>query len=161
MSHTRVTVRPRCQARKVTERSHPWRELRGREHLVVGFHPMAGEAGGAFYFRRGGRAAIVIDPRLGRRRREAALAHELIHDEWGPCQHHDHVITCREEARVRAEVARWLVPLELLEEMASQFTEIGTLVDAHLVAEWFDVTEDVAQLALELLGGMNGREPHT
>lgn len=138
---------------------NPWRELRARTHLRFALDKVPEATGGAVYARRpSGAGAIVIDRSLNRRERNAALAHELVHDEhgggcptdgmpdmWLPVAH-------RHETRVRREVARRLVPLDDLQALREvhALNELPpfTVVD---VAEIFDCTEDVALEAMLLL----------
>ena len=62
----------------------PWRALRSRTHIVFRLVVLPDRTGGAVYWPRSGRAALIIDPRLSRRdRRNAALAHELVDDKRG------------------------------------------------------------------------------
>jgi hypothetical protein len=135
---------------------NPWRELRSRTHIVFRLNDIADVAGGAVYYRRGDRAAIVISPSLPRPDRAAALAHELVHDERGGADHEGMPpcwgpVVKRDEARVDREVARRLIDLEELAEYVEGRASIGEPVFARDVAEWFDVAEWVAQRALELL----------
>jgi hypothetical protein len=133
---------------------HPWAELRRREHLVFALEELPAATGGALYAQRGGRAAIVIDPALGRRQRKAALAHELIHDEWGGgCEYKGmlptwHPVVSRDENRVHDEVARRLVPLDELKAFCRRHSDLGEAVEAWEVAEHFDVPDAVAARAL-------------
>lgn len=118
---------------------------------------MAALAGGAAYYRSGGLAAIIIDPRLSRSERNAALAHELVHDERGGGADHPGMpaswaaVVARDEAAVDQEVARRLVPPAEL----ARFCEVMALLDigvtAHEVAEHFDVPPAVAGAALRQL----------
>lgn len=120
--------------------------------MTLEFDPIASAAGGAFYYRSGKFRLIVIDPALTRRERAAALAHELVHDELGPCEmFHDPAVLCRDETRVRTAVAAWLVPVEQLAQFCTRVADLGYGVTAADVAEEFDTTLDVAQRALEML----------
>ena len=133
---------------------NPWRALRSRTHIVFRLAVLPDAAQGAVYWPRGGRAAIIIDPRLPRAERNAALAHELVHDERGGGADHPGMpaswapVVARDEAAVDQEVARRLVPpAELV-----RFCEVMALLDigvtAHEVAEHFDVPPAVAGAAL-------------
>lgn len=133
---------------------NPWRALRSRPHIVLRFAALPADTGGAVYWPRGARAAIVIDPALRRRERNAALAHELVHDErgggadkegmpasWSP-------VVVRDEAAVDREVARRLVPPEELAKFLEVMELLEVGVTVYEVAEHFDVPEDVACEAL-------------
>jgi hypothetical protein len=136
---------------------HPWAELRRREHLVFALKRLPGVTGGAVYGRRGARAAILIDPELGRRQRKAALAHELVHDEGGGgCEYEGmlptwHPVVSRDENRVHDEVARRLVPLAELEAFCQHRADVDGGVEPAEVAEEFDVPWEVAARAMQLL----------
>lgn len=136
----------------MAKRWQPWRDLRGREHLVVGFHHRAEVAGGAVYGRRAdGRAAIVLAPSLDRVQRRVALGHELVHDERGILSDDATPATMqREEETVRRVAARRFVPLDELLEFVTRRSEVEP-VDARLVAVEFDVTNEVASEALRQL----------
>ena len=133
----------------MVSRWNPWRALRDRDHIRLGFDEVAEDAGGAAYGHRGERAVIVLSPGLGRRERSARLAHELVHDErriTSPAA--TDATMQREEAKVRRLVAVRLVPLDELAELA------GGRVDpvmAWEVADHFDVPEHIAWEALRAL----------
>lgn len=150
-----VLVTPPVQDCDVGRSWNPWRALGRRSHLVFERARLPDRTGGAVYVPLGGReAAIVLDDRLLAPERAAALTHELIHDEQGGgCHHTDPVVRRRHERRVELEVARRLVDVDELAEFVSGRTELGEHVDARAVADWFDVTDAVAQVALELLAG--------
>jgi hypothetical protein len=111
------------------------------------------------YARAAARAAIVIDPGLGRRQRKAALAHELVHDEWGGgCEHRGmlptwHPVVSRDENRVHDEVARRLVPIAELEAFCQHRADVDGGVEPAAVAEEFDVPWEVAARAMRFLKG--------
>lgn len=133
---------------------NPWAELRDRQHIVFSLVALPAATGGAVYWPKDDRAAILIDPALTRRERRAALAHELVHDERGggaecvgmPATW-DAVVT-RAEAAVDNEVARRLVPADELHRFCACQVEIAGHVGALEVAEHFDVPEGVAGRAL-------------
>lgn len=158
-NHTAVVVARHPQDGQVAERYYPWRDLRGREHIDFRLAPLPHDLG-AVYWPRGDRAAIVIDPALDQRERAVALAHELVHDErGGGCmcppgmpEAWSHERT-KDETCVRREVARRFVPLDQLEvfverRLASDLTT--TVLD---VAEEFNTTEQMAELAMLLMKG--------
>lgn len=138
---------------------NPWRALRDRPHITLAFDELAELGGGALYARRGARAAIIIDPRLPRRLRAAALAHELVHDERGPgvTDPPDNwwPIVAREETTVDKIVARRLIDLDHLADWIQERSELGP-VEAWEVAEEWDVPDHVAVKALELIEQRNG-----
>jgi len=150
------TVLVRCD--DVAEQWNPWRALREREHIEFTLKPLPAVTGGAVCWPQEGWTAIIIDRGLDRRHRNAALAHELVHDEHGgacptagmPPEYE--VVAHRHEHRVRREVARRLVPLEdlaaLIESHALNDLPAFTAID---VAEIFDVPVAVADEAIRLL----------
>ena len=87
-------------------------------------------------------------PRASRRERRALLAHELVHAERGVGYPAASTATMeREEAIVRRETALRLVPLLELDDLVARRSEVEPIT-AALVAEEFDVPEDVAREAL-------------
>ena len=136
----------------------PWAALRARPHITFRLHPVAATMGGGLLARRGERAAIVLDPALGRRRRRCALAHELVHDERGGG--FDRVgapatwdaVAQREEQRVDREVAHRLVPSADLERFVAARAELGDPAALWEVAEEFDVDEATAARAMVARG---------
>lgn len=137
---------------------HPWRELRRRTHIRFRLLDLPDDLQ-ALYARRGERAAILVDRQLPRRERGAALAHELVHDEWGAgvdllfMPETWGAVVAREETRVDDEVARRLIPAEALLSFCRQRAELGEGVTTTDVAEEFDQAEWVARRALLLLAG--------
>jgi hypothetical protein len=133
---------------------NPWRELRRRTHIVFRLAVLPDSAGGAVYWPRAGRAAIIIDPRLSRVDRNAALAHELVHDERGGGADHPGMppswaaVVARDEAAVDQEVARRLVPADELVKFCEVMVLLDLGVTAHEVAEHFEVPPAVAAAAL-------------
>jgi Zn-dependent peptidase ImmA (M78 family) len=94
---------------------------------------------------------IVLDAGLDRRARRCVLAHELVHAERGIGHPAATVATMeREEEAVRREVARRLVPPDLLASYLDSRADLGGVL-ATEVADEFDVEVDVAAKALELL----------
>lgn len=126
---------------------NPWRALRERDDVELAWADLA-PAHGA-WARRGDRAVIVLDAGLDRRARSAALAHELVHDERGLDLTPGAPVLLREveEARVRAEVARRLVPLDELARFVARLLELGEPVTPRRVADEFDTTIAVAARA--------------
>lgn len=139
----------------------PWRALRERSHLEFSLADLPDALGGAYYEPQAeGWAAVLIDRRLSRVQRKAALAHELVHDERGGGCSGDgmpdswNAVVARDELTVDREVARRLVPLDDLREFAEAGAPDGVAV--WEVAEHFDVPDHVAERALRLLAGPDG-----
>ncbi|HET9692321.1 MAG TPA: hypothetical protein VFP61_14310 [Acidimicrobiales bacterium] len=125
---------------------NPWRALRERKHLTLEWRELD-SADALLVDAGGGRRRVILDWRLGRRARSAALTHELVHDERGLLYDLSTPgpLVAKEEAAVRAETARRLVPPERLDALA----ESGTPVELWEVADRFDVPEDIARQAIE------------
>lgn len=140
-----------------------WSELRSRAHIVFRLDARLPEAaGGAAYWPRGDRVALIVDKKLGPRERKAAVAHELVHDErGGACQGEGmptmwEAVVAREERHVEREVANWLVPLDQLVEFIQQHVSAEQVgVTVWEVAEAFEVPDYVAERALRELGRRN------
>jgi hypothetical protein len=128
---------------------NPWRALRDRPTVRLWFAPLDGRRG--LWLQDPEGDLIVLDPGLGRRARRCVLAHELVHAErgigHGPATD---ATMAREEETVRREVARRLVPPELLRLFVAAREQMGG-VSAADVANEFDVEADVAGKAIELL----------
>jgi Zn-dependent peptidase ImmA (M78 family) len=128
---------------------HVWRELRRRAWLRLEWRPLAG-TGGQITDHPDGRV-IHLDPRLGPRRREAVLAHELVHDERGlPGRGTPPWCVAREEAAVDRIADERLMPAADLVALIEQRAPLEAIT-ALLVADEFDVDEDVAARQLERL----------
>jgi len=126
----------------------PWRAARSAPHLEVTF---ARVPEGAVWRRTGAGDVITIDRRATRRERRALLTHELIHAERGIGFPVATAATMqREEAIVRRETARRLVPPDELARFVRRRADVEP-VTADLVAEEFDVPRDVAVEALRAL----------
>ncbi len=118
-------------------RWNPWRALREREHLDLVVTRLPDGVRGIW-----SPGVIALDHRLGRRQRNATLAHELIHDERGIGQPTaTPAMMEREEAIVRRITAERLIPADELAELAQR----GEVEPVHLweVADHFDVPEEV------------------
>jgi len=155
VTYTAVTVARRPYGAPVGG-WNPWATLRAREHIDFRLAPLP-HGLGAVYWPRGRRVAIVIDPRLSRRERAAALAHELVHDErgggcdalgmpetWAP-------VVAKDEQAVENTVARRFVPLDELDAYWRRREESDLPTTVADVAEEFDVAERVAEQAMLLL----------
>ena len=93
---------------------------------------------------------IVLDDRLTRRERRCVLAHELVHAERGIGHGAATEATMqREEATVRREVARRLVPEDQLRAFVARALTVGP-VTVEQIADEFDVDHDVAAEAARL-----------
>lgn len=124
---------------------NPWRALRDRAHLVLEWGLLDTPG---MIVRESARTVIWLDARLRQRDRNATLAHELIHDERGLLYTSatPQRLIDKEEAIVRREVARRLVPTSVLDELAAS----GEQVTLRDIAERLDVPEEVAEIAVGL-----------
>jgi hypothetical protein len=124
---------------------NPWRALRERRHLTLEWAEMdtpgmiVGDAD---------QRTVWLDYRLPRRERNAVLAHELVHDERNLLYRPDtpRALIDKEEVAVRREVARRLVPGEVLDEIAAS----GESLTAAEIADRLDVPEHVVRLAVRM-----------
>lgn len=131
----------------MAEQWNPWRELRLRPNVTFIRKPLppgAGEAVCALW--PDGDAVVVVDTKLLRRQRNEALAHELVHLERGAGS------STQEEGRVHREVARRLIPLDVLRLWVDRRVASDLTVTPFDVAEDFDCTPQLGLLALTLLG---------
>lgn len=131
---------------------NPWAVLRTREHLEL--------AWGWFTIGRGrieqlatGRRRITLQADLGRRLRSQVLGHELVHDEldllWPPGT--PSPLVQKGERLVERINAERTIPIGALEAFVRRRVESEIAVTALDVADEFDVTEELAHLALTLL----------
>jgi hypothetical protein len=134
-------------------RWNPWRALRERPALRLVFAPLPAHIGRGALVDVDGWRTIVLDDRLDRRERNAALGHELVHAErdilYGPDTPPG--LIEREETAVRRITARRLVPSDELGALVERVVEMGEGVTSADVEAEFDVPADVAALALWLL----------
>lgn len=137
---------------------NPWRELRARTHLVFGLVRLPNAVGGGVYWPyEDGTAAVMIDDSLSQLERKMVLGHELVHDEEGGGIDLDgapvamNVLLGRLERRVNDEAARRFVPSEDLAQLVASIVDDGRGVEAWEIAEAFEVTDDVARRACDLL----------
>lgn len=132
--------------------------MRDRPDIVFGLEDLPDCVQGVCWPYDDGVTVIAVDRRLGRRQRKSTLAHELIHTERGGgvrvvglgVAAARHIVEL-EERRVDDEVARRLVPLDELAQLVASICDDGTPIHAWEIAEAFDVPDDVAIRACELL----------
>lgn len=140
--------------------ANPWRILRERTHLRLVFDELDGCCGGGLIEDHGDHRVVALDHRLDRRRRNAVLMHELVHD------HRDALFPPGTPQAVIDVVERWvqreavdlLVPAEVLAAFVRARADEEP-VTAHLVADEFDVPVDVALEALRRLAHGRGLSP--
>lgn len=134
----------------MAERWNPWRALRAREHVELRWVEMPAGTRGAWWL-DGDRSVIALSHRLGRRERNAVLAHELVHDERRIAYTADtpRALVDKEEAVVDRIAARRLVPGDELARVVAALLEAHGQVTVHDLAEHFDVPPDVAERAAE------------
>ena len=126
----------------------PWAAASRRPHLEIWFGDVPD---GATWHEEDHGDVITLDAGADRRRRRALLAHELVHAERRVGFPDATVATMqREEAIVRRVAATRLVPLDDLARLVRQRIDVEP-VTAALVAEEFDVPDDVAAEALVAL----------
>ena len=127
---------------------NPWAAAAGHPRLEIWFGDVPH---GATWHRTGDADVITIDAAASRRERSALLAHELVHLERGIGYPVATERTMqREEAIVRRETARRLVPPCELRALVDRRAEVEPIT-AALVAEEFDVPERIAAEALRAL----------
>jgi hypothetical protein len=127
---------------------NPWAAAARLPHLEIWF---ADVPEGATWHRVGDRDHITIDAHASRRERSALLAHELVHVERGVGYPAATARTMeREEAIVRRETARRLVPPDELLALVAGRAEVEPIT-VDLVADEFDVPPDVAAEAVRAL----------
>lgn len=127
----------------------PWETLRNRSDITLDWATLP--AGHHGTVRRTSDGWIItLHARLDRAARRCALAHELIHVERG-IVHASRATMIREEAIVRAETARRLIPCDELARTVTRMASIGIGVEARHVASFYDVTTAVARDALRQL----------
>lgn len=135
----------------------PWRALRQSPEIELLIARLPDRFGGGVYWPDDGWALIVLDDRLDRRERRAALCHEILHHErgggaaapdmppsWAP-------VVARDERQVDDEVARRLVPLDRLAEVLELHETNEIPIERWQLAETFDVPEPVMERAMRLL----------
>lgn len=123
------------------EGEDPWETLGTRTHLTLHVTRLPTGYRGLWLD-----DLIILDSRLTRTQRRCTLMHELIHAERGIATD-DPVLMAREEAIVRRETARRLVPPDALAGWIVRRVEVQAIT-AACVAEAADVTLEVAAEAL-------------
>lgn len=139
------------------ERWSPWRAISELEHVDVVHAILPEVVGGGICARLGGRIVVVLDRRLPRADRRCVLAHELVHLErdsldccvYGQPDDRWTSVMVREEMKVNREVARRLVPELELAQLIQAEVGLGQGVRPDIVAEHFEVTERIAETAME------------
>lgn len=130
---------------------NPWGALRARAATELWWTAEPSAPAGAAVVDESGER-VILHERLGRRERSATLGHELVHLERGllPPEAPPGIVQ-REEATVDRIVADRLVPPTLLVELIRRHEDLGEPVTAAVVAEAFEVPDEVAWRALGLL----------
>lgn len=141
----------------MTTRWKPWRALRARSDVEYSLADLPETVGRGVCYDYGDVAVILIDRALDPVERLAVLAHELVHLERGGSGQQPDLpamlrpLVTREEARVERIVADRLVPLGELAAFVARRVGCEGCATAVMVAEYFDVTEQIATLALQRL----------
>jgi hypothetical protein len=131
--------------------------------MTVVWHVVARLTGGGFAVDDAHGGYVVVDPALDGPHRRTVIEHERVHLErgitggWSQAPASWAVVTAREELVVNQEVARRLVPCAGLRELVAQTCAAGEAVSAATVSAAFDVTDEIALVALRLLAA----EAHT
>src|SRR5437879_5535681 len=113
-------------------RWNPWRALRELPALRLAFAPLPRSVGRGALLDIDGQRTIVLDDRSGRRERNAALGHELVHAErgifYGPAT--PRALIAKEEVAVNRINARRLVPEDELAALVDRVRAMGEGVTA-------------------------------
>lgn len=140
---------------------HVWGALRRRAHIDLMWGHL-GTQKGRIDDMPNGRRQITLDVDLSPVERRAVLAHELVHDERGilflPST--PTALVEKEEAYVRDETARRLVPADLLDDFVTWRLDDGRPVMWRDIAEEFEVPRDVAERAVEMSLQRGSRSRH-
>lgn len=131
---------------------NPWRALRERPDLRLVVAPLPPSTGGAAIIDLGHERVVLLEETLDQAERNAALAHELVHDERQlfPQGTPDGVVQ-HEEAQVRRITCDRLVPPDELRREIARIVAMGECVRAIDVMEIFEVPLDIANQALYLM----------
>lgn len=131
---------------------NPWRTLCEREHIALEWEHLPAGLDAWWAPLAGGYAVIALAMQLSRRGRSCALSHELVHDERGlTTSDMPPALASKEEWHVERISASRLVPPDELAAVVRRIVDCGEGVTAEAIADEFDVTVDVARLALALL----------
>lgn len=87
---------------------HPWRALRARPEITVGYHDL-GEHAGMYLAELD---VILLNRSLLQVERRCTLAHELAHRRLGHSACYDRKSARLQEVEAEVVAARWLIPLE-------------------------------------------------
>jgi hypothetical protein len=129
-------------------RWNPWRALEDRPHIDLYYTRL--RCRGLLKAEEGKRV-LLLDLELTSRERRCVLAHELVHDERGLLwRETPDPLVAKEERAVCLEVARRLVPPFELMGFVRRRATVGPVTVAQ-VADEFDVTEEVALLAMRIV----------
>lgn len=134
----------------------PWRALRDRPDVEFVLGRLPDRVGGAVLWPEEGYSIIAIDRRVRQDERTALLAHELVHlERGGGCESAGMpaswaAVVARDEGQVDDEVARRLVPLHELVELAQALADMELPLEAWDVAQQFRVPRRVAERAIVL-----------
>jgi hypothetical protein len=131
---------------------NPWRVLRSRRHLDLTWGYLTAGRGQIEDLKRG-RRRITLHATLPRRERSEVLGHELLHDEfdllWSAGT--PRALVAKGERFIDQENARRSVPMPALRSYVDRRVASDIPVTVPDVAEEFDVTDDLARRALEML----------
>lgn len=140
----------------MAERWNPWRAMRAHPDVTFARRPLPPGVSGACVVWPD-ETVVLVDSALDRRERNVVLAHELVHLERGvgtdapgaPTTWTSEV--AKEEATVDRIVASRLVPLDDLAAWTANRTASDIPTTALDIAEHYDTTEKMAELAALLL----------
>lgn len=131
---------------------NPWAVLRTRAHIELAWASLS-VGRGRIEQTSDGRRRIILDPALGRRQRSVVLGHELVHDEldllWPPGSPPG--LVAKGERLVDRINAERTIPLGALRAYIDRLVDLGEAVTSPMVAEQFDTTEELAELAMRLI----------
>lgn len=137
-----------------------YRDLRRREHLIFGVVRLPESVGHGVLWPYGdGTAAVMISDQADQIERKCATGEEVTHseDEFSVVDLTDvpdlirDAIVGRAETRVKREVARRFVPPDDLAQLIASIIDDGRPVEVWEIAAAFEVTDVVAQRAMEEL----------
>ncbi|HEX2578624.1 MAG TPA: hypothetical protein VHK88_19935 [Aquihabitans sp.] len=129
-------------------RTNPWRRLRQREQARLHFGDVHPSGRGRIEVRPDGTEDIYLDSGLGRRDRNAVLAHEVTHAERGvPPTDCPRALYDKEEETVRRITTDGLVPPTELAAFVRARLSTGDPVTVDDMVEHFDVPEATARHA--------------